>query len=108
LKAIRQKTGDFDDSFSLPILLCLAYACNIGGIGTLIGTPPNALMAAYMLDNYEVEISFAQWMMIGIPIVAVSLPIVFLVLTKVVFPVKTKEIPGGADMIKWNLKKQAA
>lgn len=99
------KTGDLEDNFSLTILLCLAYACNIGGIGTLIGTPPNALMAAYMLDNYDVEIGFAQWMMVGFPIVAVSLPIVFLVLTKVVFPVKIKEIPGGADMIKRELEK---
>jgi sodium-dependent dicarboxylate transporter 2/3/5 len=99
------QTGDFDTIFSLVLLLCLAYACNLGGIGTLIGTPPNALMAAYMLDNYDVEIGFAQWMMIGIPIVAVSLPIVFLVLTKIVFPIKTKEIPGGADMIKMELKK---
>ncbi|MFO7912003.1 MAG: DASS family sodium-coupled anion symporter [Desulfotignum sp.] len=99
------KTGDFEDNFSLTILLCLAYACNIGGIGTLIGTPPNALMAAYMLDNYDVEIGFAQWMMVGIPIVLVSLPVVFFVLTKVVFPVKTKEIPGGADMIRMELEK---
>jgi sodium-dependent dicarboxylate transporter 2/3/5 len=102
------KTGDFDTNFSMVMLLCLAYACNIGGIGTLIGTPPNALMAAYMLDNYDVEIGFAQWMLIGIPIVTVSLPVVFLMLTRVVFPVKLKEIPGGAEMIKKELDKAGA
>lgn len=97
--------GDLTSRFSLVMLLCLAYACNIGGIGTLIGTPPNALMAAYMLDNHEVEIGFAQWMMIGIPIVIVSLPVVFLVLTKIVFPMQLKELPGGAEMIAKELQK---
>jgi sodium-dependent dicarboxylate transporter 2/3/5 len=102
------ETGDFDHSFSLGILLCLAYSCNIGGIGTLIGTPPNALMAAYMLDNYGVQIGFAQWMMIGVPIVMVSLPVIFLVLTRIVFPMKSKEIPGGAELIKKELREAGA
>ena len=102
------KTGHLDSQFSLVMLLCLAYACNIGGIGTLIGTPPNALMAAYMLDNHDVEIGFAQWMMIGIPIVVVALPVVFFVLTRVVFPLRLKEIPGGAEMIAKELQKAGA
>ncbi len=98
------ETGDFKSNFSLVMLLCLAYACNIGGIGTLIGTPPNALMAGYMLDNYDVNIGFAQWMMIGVPLVIVALPIVFLLLTYVVFPVSLKQIPGGKDVIKKELR----
>ncbi len=102
------KTGHLNSQFSLVMLLCLAYACNIGGIGTLIGTPPNALMAAYMLDNHDVEIGFAQWMMIGIPIVVVTLPVVFFVLTRVVFPLRLKEIPGGAEMIAKELQKAGA
>ncbi|MFZ7110272.1 MAG: SLC13 family permease [Desulfatiglandales bacterium] len=97
-----------DSRFSIVMLLCLAYACNIGGIGTLIGTPPNALMAAYMLDNHEVEIGFGQWMMIGVPIVAVSLPVVFLVLTRIVFPLRLKEIPKGAEMISRELQQAGA
>ncbi len=102
------ETGHLDSHFSLVMLLCLAYACNIGGIGTLIGTPPNALMAAYMLDNHDVKIGFAQWMLIGIPIVVISLPVVYLVLTRVVFPVRLEEIPGGADMIKKELERAGA
>ncbi len=102
------KSGEFRTNFALVMLLCLAYACNIGGIGTLIGTPPNALMAAYMLDNYDVEIGFAQWMKIGVPLVVVSLPIVFLLLTKVVYPVKLKQIPGGSDVIKQELENAGA
>jgi len=98
------ETGDFDTNFAVVMLLCLAYACNIGGIGTLIGTPPNALMAAYMLDNYDVEIGFAQWMMIGIPLVIISLPVVYVVLTRMVFPIRITEIPGGKDVIRTELR----
>lgn len=98
------KAGDLQTNFGLVMLLCLAYACNIGGIGTLIGTPPNALMAGYMLDNYDVEIGFAQWMMIGVPLVIIALPVVYLLLTKVVFPVKLVEIPGGDEVIKDELR----
>lgn len=54
------ESGRPETNFALVLLLGLAYACNIGGIGTLIGTPPNALMAAYMLDNHQVEIGFAR------------------------------------------------
>jgi sodium-dependent dicarboxylate transporter 2/3/5 len=97
------KSGDLDHNFSIGTLLGLAYACNIGGIGTLIGTPPNALMAAFMLDNYGVKIGFAQWMMVGVPIVAVSLVIVYLLLTRILFPVNLKEIPGGEELLKKKL-----
>ncbi len=99
------KAGELQTNFGMVMLLCLAYACNIGGIGTLIGTPPNALMAGYMLDNYDVEIGFAQWMTIGVPLVIVALPIVYLILTKVIYPIKIKEIPGGDKVIREELSK---
>ena len=58
-------------NFEIVLVLAIAYACNIGGIATLIGTPPNALFAGFMLENYSVEISFVRWMSIGIPLVLV-------------------------------------
>lgn len=100
--------GQLETNFALVLLLGLAYACNIGGIGTLIGTPPNALMAGFMLDNYGVRIGFAQWMLIGVPLVAISLPVIFLVLTRVLFPIRLKQLPGGADVIRDELKKAGA
>ncbi len=99
------KSGNLKSNFAMVMLLCLAYACNVGGIGTLIGTPPNALMAGYMLDSYDVDIGFGQWMMLGLPMVIVSLPVIFLMLTKVVFPVHLKEIPGGENVIRDELRK---
>lgn len=87
-------------NFEIVLLLSIAYACNIGGMGTLIGTPPNALLAGFMLENYGVEISFVRWMMIGLPIVLVVLPLVYLVLVKVVYPFSLTEFSGGGALIK--------
>lgn len=97
--------ADLKTNFAIVMLLGLAYACNIGGIATLIGTPPNALMAGYMFETYGVEIGFGQWMMAGLPLVIISLPIVYLMLTRLVFPIKLKVIPGGYGLIKDQIEK---
>lgn len=59
--------------FATSLLLAIAYAASIGGIATLIGTPPNALLAAYLTENQDIQIGFAQWMLIGVPISALML-----------------------------------
>ena len=81
---------------------------NLGGIGTLIGTPPNALMAAFMLDTFDVQIGFGQWMLLGVPLVIVSLPLVYLVLGKLVYPVKISRIPGGESVIAEEISRSGA
>jgi sodium-dependent dicarboxylate transporter 2/3/5 len=81
-------------------MLGIAYACSIGGMGTLIGTPPNAFLAGFMLETYGVEIGFAQWMLLGVPLAVVGLPLAWLILTRFVFPVPFEEIPGGAELIR--------
>ena len=86
-------------NFEIALILSIAYACNIGGMGTLIGTPPNALLAAFMLENYGVEIGFFQWMKVGVPLLVVSIPLLFYMLTRVIYPIKIKEIPGGEKLI---------
>lgn len=62
-------------NFAICLMLGTAYASSIGGIGTLIGTPPNALLAGFLQDSYGIEISFVRWMAIGVPLVIVFLPI---------------------------------
>jgi sodium-dependent dicarboxylate transporter 2/3/5 len=84
--------------FGLVLVLSIAYACNIGGIGTLVGTPPNAFLAGFMLETYDVEIGFAQWMMVGLPLVLVALPIMYYLLTWI-YPIEITEIPGGKALI---------
>lgn len=73
--------------FQYSLLLGVAYASTIGGMSTLVGTAPNAMLAAFMLETYGTEIDFARWMMIGVPLSAVMLPLAWLTLTRWVFKV---------------------
>ncbi|MDX1591574.1 MAG: SLC13 family permease [Balneolaceae bacterium] len=103
-----QETGRGITNFQIVLVLAIAYACNIGGIGTLIGTPPNALLAAFMLETYEIEIGFAQWLLVGVPLMLIMLPVMFLILTKVTYPIKLRELPGGNQVIRDQLVKLGA
>lgn len=68
------KTSETDrERFATALLLAIAYAASLGGIATLIGTPPNALLAAFLADNYDVQIGFGQWMLLGVPVSAMML-----------------------------------
>jgi sodium-dependent dicarboxylate transporter 2/3/5 len=75
------------------LLLGIAYAATIGGMGTIIGTPPNALFAAFMAESHGIEISFLRWMLIGVPLVVVLLPVTWFVLTRLAF-----RIPGRRSL----------
>ena len=99
LELVDREEGSDKINFEIVLILCIAYACNIGGMGTLIGTPPNALLAGFVLENYGIEITFFDWMLVGVPIVVLSLPLMYLVLTKVIYPIKIKVLPGGKELI---------
>ncbi|MBL80203.1 MAG: anion transporter [Nitrosomonadaceae bacterium] len=79
------QSKETSDKFTICLLLGIAYASSIGGIGTLIGTPPNAMMAAFMEDTYGINIGFAKWMSFSIPIVCILLPLSWLLLTRMIF-----------------------
>jgi len=74
-------------NFEVGLLLGTAFGATIGGVATLVGTPPNAFLAAFLADNYGVEISFARWMLVGVPVTMVLLPLAWLVLTRIVYPI---------------------
>ena len=74
-------------NFGVALLLGLAYGATLGGVSTLVGTPPNAFMVGFMADSYGVEIDFARWMLVGIPVSAVLLPAAWITLTRIVYPV---------------------
>ncbi len=87
---VGQTLGDSEEiqsRFPKALLLGVAYAATIGGIATLVGTPPNALLAGFMSDNYGVEIGFAQWMLVGVPLTVMLLPLCWWLLTKRLFRV---------------------
>lgn len=72
--------------FATALLLGVAWAASISGVGTLIASPPNLFLASFAREDLGVEISFTQWLAIGIPTIAVLLPIAWLLLTRVLFP----------------------
>ncbi len=75
--------GDSErERFATALLLAIAYAASVGGIATLIGTPPNALLAAFLAENYEVQIGFGQWMLIGLPVSVLMLAFIWWWLTR--------------------------
>ena len=82
------------------LLLGIAYSASIGGAGTLVGTPPNALLAAFAQERLGIELGFAKWMTIGLPVVFVMLPLAWLLLTRVTCPVARRPIPGADEIIK--------
>ncbi len=86
-------------NFAVVLMLAIAYAANVGGLGTIIGTPTNALMIAFVQDAYGMEISFVQWMSLGIPVVIIGMPVIFYTLSDIVFPIKLKTLPGGQEYI---------
>jgi sodium-dependent dicarboxylate transporter 2/3/5 len=90
--------------FGLALMLAIAYGASIGGLGTLVGTPPNAFLAGFLGEAYGIELGFGEWMRLGIPLVAVALPLVFLVLTRVSVRVGSGEIEGVAGLIRRELE----
>ena len=74
-------------NFAAAMMLGVAYAASIGGMGTLIGSPPNALAASYLEQTFKLQMTFAEWMAIALPIMLVMLAAAFLILTRVSLPV---------------------
>ncbi|MGA0104297.1 MAG: SLC13 family permease [Steroidobacteraceae bacterium] len=83
--------------FRIALLLGLAYATSIGGLATLVGTPPNALLIGFLKEQYGLEISFARWMLVGIPVSLLLLPLAWWVLCHRIFPVKIPASPKVLD-----------
>lgn len=92
--------GKSKQDFQFALLLGVAYASSIGGIATLVGTPPNAMLAAFMLETYGTEIDFARWMLVGLPLSCLMLPLAWVVLTKVVFRVDFRNSVEGKQLLR--------
>jgi len=86
-------------NFAVCLLLGIAYAASIGGMGTPIGTPPNVLLLSFIKSHLGREIGFARWMGVALPLVVVFLPVSWLLLTRVVYPVRLPRIQGGRRLM---------
>ncbi len=94
-----------DKNFALSIMLGIAYAANVGGIATIIGTPPNIVLAGYLESEHNYNISFVKWMMIGIPFTCIMLGVIYVVLTKMLYPNKLQSTNDSSAMIQNEIDK---
>lgn len=78
--------GKAPSSFGTALMLGIAYGASIGGVATLIGTPPNAILAGAAQEMLDVEIGFLAWMLVGLPIAIVLMPLAWLLLVRVLYP----------------------
>lgn len=84
-------------SFAKALMLAIAYAASIGGLATLIGTPPNIVFSGIIKEMYETEISFMQWFAVGFPIACIMLFFCWWYLTRIGFPMGEARITGGQE-----------
>ncbi|VAW16338.1 Sodium-dependent anion transporter family [hydrothermal vent metagenome] len=103
IKQLRDNPSTKEDEnliFGKALMLAIAYSASIGGIATLIGTPPNLVLAGVVLDTYGYEITFMQWFVFGLPISVTLLFICWKYLTRYAFTFEQNEFPGGKEEIK--------
>jgi len=95
---------DENKIFGKALMLAIAYSASIGGMATLIGTPPNLVLAGILEEHFNIEMTFSKWMIFGLPISILLLVICWNYLTKFAFSFKQKEFPGGKAEIKKQIK----
>ena len=105
---IKDKTAAYTSNFGIALMLGIAYAASIGSLGTIIGTPPNALLVAHMKNEFGIEIGFGEWMLMGVPLSIIMLIICWALLVYVLFKPEISEIPGGKEVIHQEYKKLGA
>ena len=91
--------------FGKALMLSVAYSASAGGIATLIGTPPNLIFAGFIEDNLQTEVSFFQWLKIGLPISISLIIIIWIYLTKFAFKLNKTGFPGGKQEVQKLLDK---
>ena len=91
-------------NFQVAMLLGVAYAASLGGVGTLVGTPPNAIVVGQLDDLLGVEITFVEWLAVGLPLVVLTLPVAWALLTYVVYPPEPYDVSAARDRAREELR----
>lgn len=86
--------------FGVALMLGIAYSASIGGLATLIGTPPNVLMAGFIEQTYGITVDFSRWLLIGLPFAGILLPLTWVWLTRVVFPLGDAKLTGADTLLR--------
>ncbi len=101
-------TGDIDPevaAFGTCLVLAIAWSASMGGLGTLLGSPPNAIIAGYASDELDIEIGFVNWMMLGFPLAVTFIMIGWALMTRLLYRFELDEIPGGEQLIEGEIAK---
>ena len=108
IKVISDTVNDVSDNqkfnFQLCLLLGIAYAASVGGIATPIGTSPNGVLIQFASNNYDYDIGFANWISIGLPITLGLGPLIWIFLTRIIFPVNFSATQESKDKLNSMLK----
>ncbi|MCC5881727.1 MAG: anion permease [Halomonas sp.] len=91
--------------FGVCLLLAIAWSASMGGLGTLLGSPPNAIVAGYAADELGRNIGFVEWMMLGVPLGFTFILVGWVLMTQVLYRFKIEDIPGGKEMIAGEIDK---
>ncbi|WP_257265245.1 DASS family sodium-coupled anion symporter [Endozoicomonas sp. ONNA2] len=103
-----RRQGKMSQGFPVALLLAIAYGASIGGFGTLIGTPPNALLVAFLQEQYGIQIGFARWLIIGLPASIILLAITGIWLGYFGYRLRGEENHVVTESIKEQQKKNGA
>ncbi len=99
----------FEDSkkaqnFGIALMLGIAYAANLGGMATLIGTPPNLVLANLVQEAELAPLGFARWLFFALPLVILLFAVVFWLNTRLLFPLKAQKLSGISELLSKELK----
>ena len=94
-----------NEVFGKSLMIAIAYSASIGGMATLIGTPPNMVLAGVVEESYGIKLNMFDWMKFGIPLSSFLLIICWLYLTKIAFKFKNEEFSAGKEEILRQIKK---
>lgn len=95
-------------NFALGLMLMVGYASSIGGLATIIGTPPNVVFKGLLEKFYGTTVSFSDWLAFGIPATILMLISTYLLITRVLFPNRIREIQGSAELIRVKLQEMGS
>lgn len=90
-------------NFAIAAMLAVAYGASIGGVGTLVGTPPNGVLASFLRQNLNASVSFTEYLKIGLPTMLLVLPVCWLLLIGL-FPMRGLHAEGAHHMLKAELR----
>lgn len=91
-------------NFAMGLLLMVGYAATLGGLATIIGTPPNVVFAGLLDEFYQQKLDFGKWMLVGIPVATLLLLSTHFIITRILFPNNIAKVEGTDTLIKSKLQ----